>query len=328
MAEQITIEDMNTFIDALRYSQTLVNTANAGADLSYDFLRSYDYYGTVRMVVATGTTISAPTITLSGYQTDQFYQYDESELGEMFYKNGEGITGAVRIADSDSVRDGDLVTRGVIDKLSVIKDGNLFASYLRYDDSVTFDISTDDDNTLFPIEVYDELYHKMTDTVVVDSAECDVNITLQHGYVRKPKDIIPFTVSNVLLRSGLSSRIIEFESALETRDEILKNVVTEDGLISPNAVIPEEAEYNTNISTLNKITDSDLFKIGDSVELHLEDTYTDQELMDMIDSFMESSGSSVIYTGEDMFLTRTQANMIAEYIYRKATGIKKASIQI
>jgi hypothetical protein len=63
---QVTIEDMNTFIDSLRYAQTLINTANAGADLSYDFLRSYDYYGTVRMVVASGTVITAPNITISG----------------------------------------------------------------------------------------------------------------------------------------------------------------------------------------------------------------------------------------------------------------------
>jgi hypothetical protein len=325
---QVTIEDMNTFIDSLRYAQTLINTANAGADLSYDFLRSYDYYGTVRMVVATGTKISAPNITISGYQPEQFYQYDEEELGELFYKIGDNIVSSVSIIEKEELGDNDLVTHGAIDKLSILRNGSLHASYLRYDSSVSFDIATDDDNTLFPIEVYDTLYNKTSDTIVVDNVEYDMSVTLQQGFIRKPRDIAPITMSNISLQSGLSSHDIEFESSLETREEILKNVVVEDGVISQNAVIPEDIENDVNIATLNKLVNSDLLMFGDEVELHLEDTYTDQQIKDIVDNFMESSGSSVIYTGEDMFLTKDQAEMIADYIYRKATGIKQTSIQI
>jgi hypothetical protein len=326
--KQVTIEDMNTFIDSLRYAQTLINTANAGADLSYDFLRSYDYYGTVRMVVASGTKITAPNITISGYKVDQFYQYDEEELGELFYKTGENIVSSVSITEKDEFSDSDLVTHGAIDSLSVLKNGSLHASYLRYDNDLTFDVSTDDDNTLFPIEVYDTLYNKMSDTIVVDDVDYDMSVTLQQGSIVKPSGIAPITMSNIHLQSGLSSHNIEFESSLETREEILKNVIVEDGVISQNAVIPEEYEQDVNIATLNKLVESNLFMFGDEVEIHLEDMYTDQQIKDTVDNFMESSGSSVIYTGEDMFLTKDQAEMIADYIYRKATGIKQTSIQI
>ena len=90
MAEQITIEDMNTFVDALRYSQTLVNTAQAGADLSYDFMMSYEYYGTVSMAVASTTTIESDVISLTGYTPEKFYQYTEGKMSSLFY--GDSLT--------------------------------------------------------------------------------------------------------------------------------------------------------------------------------------------------------------------------------------------
>ena len=325
---QISIEDMDSFIDALKYAQTLINTANSGADLSYDFLRTYDYYGTVRMVVANGTIIYAPEITISGYVPEQFYQYSEADMSEVFYKNGESITSMLTVLTPEDLLDYSLLTHKAAKLLSVLEDGNLKANTLKYTDTVQFDISTDDDNTLFPIEVYDSLYYKKIDTLNIGTTDWDINISLQQGKISKPKDVAPISMYNVIVSSGLSAENIEFESSLETRDEILSSVIREDGIISSNAKIPEEVDPETNISTLAKIKQEDIYIFGKEIELHLSQTKTDQEIKDVVDGFMEASGSNVIYTGEDMFLTGDQASMIAAYIYRKITGIKQSSIQL
>lgn len=328
MSEQITIEDMDTFISALQYSQTLVNTANTGADLAFDFLRSYDYYGSVRMAVGPNTKLTAPSIMLSGYKAEDFFQYDASKFSGFFYALGEPILGTVSIAPTGDLNDRSLVTKEALESLSVIKNGSIYANHLLYDDSVSFDLETDDDNTIFPISAYDTMFYKIGDTIPIDSASWDVKLDIPTGVIKKSKDSDIFEMENVVVGGGISSSNITFSSHLESKEEILKNVIREDGRISSNAVIPESSLDGTNIFTISKLKKNNFKSVGDSIELHLDEEYTDNELKEKIDTFMESSGSSVIYGGEDAFITFDQANMLAEYIFRKVTSIQKSGIQL
>lgn len=328
MAEQITIEDMDTFIEALRYSQTLVNTANSGADLAFDFLRSYDYYGSVRMAAALNTEIKAEEMTISGYKNSDFFQYDSAVMGEYFYELGSSVSGIVSIEPPGDINDNSILTKDILSSLSIMKDGNIKANFATYDNNVSFDVSSDDDNTVFPMGICDDLYYKIGDTIPIDSTSWSVKLSLPQGVISKPIDLDTFEMSNVTISGGISSRNITFSSNLESKEEILKNVIREDGRISSNAIIPESALDNTNIFTVSKMKDQKFKYIGDKVELHLEEEYSDSELKSKIDTFMETSGSDTIYGGEDAFITLDQAEMLAEYIFRKVTGIQKSSIQL
>ena len=319
---------MDTFIDALRYSQTLVNTANAGADLAFDFLRSYDYYGSVRMAVATNTEISAEAITLRGYNTDDFFTYDALEMADYFYASGDTILGTVKVVPIGNANDSSLLTREIINDMSIIKDGSIDTKRLSYDAGVTFDAVNDDDNTIFPIGVYDTLYYKVGDTIDINSASWDVKLRLTSGIIKKLPDTSIFDMTNVSIGGGISSANISFSSHLEEREEILKNVIREDGRILSSAVIDPSISDGTNIFTLRKLESMNFKTVGDSIELHLETEYTDAELKAKVDAFMETSGSALVYDGEDAFLTQAQADMIAEYIFRKVTSISKSNIQI
>ncbi len=328
MDTQVTIEDMDSFVDALRYSQTLVNTANAGADLAFDFLRSYDYYGSVRMAVASGTKVEAEAITLSGYNATSFFSYDEHEMIGYFYPLGSSIFGIVNVGPIGEAGDTSFLTKELIDGLSVIKEGSIGANYLTYDTSLSFDSSVDDDNTIFPIGIYDQLFYKIGDTINIDGADWDVRLSLTNGVIVKAKDTSLFEMNNVEIDGGISSENITFSSHLETKEEILKNVIREDGILATNAVVPEDVGINTNIFTLRKLAEQSFKSVGDEIELHLENECTEAELKAKIDTFMETSGAALVYGGEDAFITQAQANMLIEHIFRKVTGIPTTSIQI
>jgi len=328
MSTQLTIEDMNSFISALKYSQTLVNTANTGADLAFDFLRSYDYYGSVRMAVAATTSIEAPTIVLKGYNASDFFAYNESDMTTFFYKASDGIPGSVIMMPIDQIKDTSIMTKEILSEISIMKDGSIESPTLSYDPGLSFDYSNDDDNTVFPIRIYDQEFYKNGETIGIDSADWDVSISLQSGSISKERDSSSLRLDNVRMNGGISSPVISFASALESRESILSNSVREDGLISDNAVVPEEVEKDTNIFTMNKFSELDIKKNGDEVEIHLASLFTDAELIEKVDTFYESSGASSYYNGEDAFITQEQAEMLAEHIYRKVTGVQKTSIQI
>ena len=328
MSKQITVEDMNTFISALQYSQTLVNTANSGADLAFDFLRSYDYYGSVRMAVSPDTKLTAYSIELKGYKSEDFFQYDASKFSGFFYKTGEPMFGSVSIAPIGELDDQSFVTQEALESLSIMKNESIHANYLSYDSSVSFDPNTDDSNTIFPISVYDTMFYKIGDTIPINDASWNVKLSLPIGSIRKAPDSNTFEMENVVIDGRISSKNIIFSSHLESKEEILTNVIGEDGQISSNAVVPENVLDGTNIFTLSKLKKNKFRTVGDSIELHLKETYTDEELKEKIDTYIESSGASTIYGGEDAFITFEQANMLAEYIFRKITCIQKAGVQL
>jgi hypothetical protein len=328
MSDQITIEDMESFIAALKYSQTLVNTANAGSDLAFDFLRSYDYYGSVRMAVAMGTTIEADTITLKGYSAGDFFNYSEPAMDDFFYRTANGIPGSVIINPIGTVKDNSLMTKEILAEMSIIKEGSIEATQLSYDTGLSFNYVFDDDNTVFPVSMFDQQYYKQGDTIDIDGPSWDIRIALSTGIIKKARDTSAFSMERVIVNGGLSSHNITFSSALESREEILKNAIREDGVIATNAEIPEEAHDLLNIFTLSKLHEKEFKQFGDSIELHLEDIYTDAELINKVDTFIETSGSATIYGGEDAYITREQADMLALYLYRKFTSISAQSIQI
>ncbi len=328
MSDQITIEDMDSFIAALKYSQTLVNTANAGSDLAFDFLRSYDYYGSVRMAVASGTSIEADTMMIKGYSADQFFEYSPIKMDDFFYRTADGIPGSVIIEPIGSIKDVSMMTKEVLEDMSIVKEGSIFATQLAYNSGMTFDYAADDDNTVFPVSVFDQQYYKQGDTIDVDGADWDIKLSLTTGVIRKTRDTSAFSMERVAINGGLASQNITFSSALESKEEILKNTIREDGIISTNAELPEDAHDLVNIFTLNKFNAKEFKKFGDSIELHLEDTYTNAELIAKIDTFIETSGSATKYGGEDAFITKEQADMLASYIYRKVTSIAGQSVQI
>lgn len=328
MSEQITIEDMDGLVEALRYSQTLVNTAGAGVDLSFDYLRSYDYYGAVRMTVSSDTVISAQSIALSDYTPAQFYQYSEGEMSGYFYKIGDAVTGATKIEPITELSDNSLLTTDMIDTLSVMNSGNVNTEKLDYIVGTVFDVNTDSRNTLFPISTYDSIFFKASDTIPIDSSEWSLSVYFGYGSVKKDKDETVLKFSNTTIDGGVASPNISFSSTMESKEEILRRSIREDGVIDTSAKIPEEAIGITNIFTLRALEGLEYKKFGDELEIHLENTYTDAELKAKVDSFMETSGSDLVYSGEDAFLTLNQANMLADYIYRKVTAIEQSSIQI
>jgi hypothetical protein len=328
MDKQTTIEDMNTFIESLRYAETLVNTANAGVDLSFDFITSYDYYGTVKMGVDSGTTIEAPEINISSTAANNFFNYNKDAMKVLFYEKNGVSSNSIKIMPISNVSDEALMTYDILNEESVSVNGIIDAPTITYSGSLSFDYTADDDNTVMPISVYDQIFAKSSDIVSIGDESWSVKIAAGPSEVRKEKDSTVIDIFNGNIVTGINSRNIVFESNLETMEELLAGVINETGEISDSAVIPADSHDMTNIFTMKKFDSLSMKKFGDEIELHLEDTYTDTELKEKIDTFFESSSGSPVYSGEDCFITLEQANMLAEHIYRKITGIKRANIQL
>lgn len=327
MNEQITIDDMNTFVDALKYSQTLVNTAQAGADLSYDFMMSYEYYGTVSMAVASTTTIESDTISLTGYDAAKFYQYTVEKLSSLFYQDSETPYGAIHIIPIDNMSDQSLLTDQTILTTSILLNGSIRADHLAYDAGVTFS-DADNDNMLVPLGRLDEKFFRNGETVGVDSDLWSTIIKFGTGLISSATGSPVFSFSGVDIVSGVTADTISFSSADDDPATVLDRIVASDRTISPTAALSEDTEEGSNIFTLNKLNDLDYLMAGDSIELHLDTEYTDTEIKTKIDTFMDASGSATVYTGEDLFMTKEQSLMAAEYIYRKMTAISQATISV
>ena len=327
MADQITIEDMNTFVDALKYSQTLVNTAQAGVDLSYDFMMSYEYYGTVSMAVASTTTIEADTIALTGYSADKFYEYTEAKLGSFFYKNSETPYGAIHIVPVDTLSDQSLLTNETITETSILLNGSIVADHLAYDAGVIFS-DADEDNMLVPLLRLDEKFYRNGESITVDSDLWGSTIEFGTGLITSGVGSSAWSFSGIDIVSGITADTIAFSSADDDPATVLDGIVSSDRLISPTATLSEDTEQGSNLFTLNKLNALNYLKAGDSIELHLDTEYTDTEIKDKIDTFMDGSGSATVYTGEDLYMTKEQSLMAAEYIYRKVTAISQATISI
>ncbi len=327
MEDQTTIEDMNTFVEALRYSQTLVNTAQAGADLSYDFMLSYEYYGTVSMAVASITTIEADTISLTGYSVDKFYEYTEAKLGNLFYGIAETPYGAIHIIPVDDLSDQSLLTDQTIALTSILVNGSIVADHLAYDGGVTFS-DADNPDMLVPLRRIDERFFRNNDTIPIDSDLWKSTIAFGSGLITSGVGSPTFFLNGIDVASGITADNISFSSADDDPATVLNGVVGSNRIISSSAVLSEETEEGSNIFTLNKLNDLNYLKAGDSIELHLTDEYTDTEIKSKIDTFMDASGSATVYTGEDLFLNKEQSLMAAEYIYRKVTAISQATISV
>ena len=318
---------MNTFVEALKYSQTLVNTAQAGVDLSYDFMMSYDYYGTVSMAVASTTTIESDTIMLTGYAAEKFYEYTEAKLGSFFYKNSETPYGAIHIIPVDSLSDQSLLTDQTIEATSILLNGSISADHLAYAGTVTFS-DADDNNMLVPLHRLDEKFYRNGESITMDSDLWGSTIEFGTGLITSGVGSSAFAFSGANIVSGITADNISFSSADDDPATVLDGIVSSDRLISTTAILSEDTEQGSNIFTLNKLNSLNYLKAGDSIELHMETEYTDTEIKDKIDIFMDGSGSATVYTGEDLYMTKEQSLMAAEYIYRKVTAISQATISI
>ena len=328
MDKQTTIEDMNTFIESLRYAETLVNTANAGVDLSFDFITSYDYYGTVKMGVDVGTTVEAPEIQISSTGANRFFNYNKDSMKVLFYEKNAISSNSIKVMPISDVVDEALMTYDILGDESVSENGVIDAPTITYSGSLSFDYTVDDDNTVMPISVYDQIFAKSSDVVSIGDESWSVKVAAGPSEVRKDKDSTVINIFSGNIITGINARNIIFESNLETMEELLASVINETGEVSDSAVVPEDSHDMTNIFTMRKFDSVNVKKFGDEIELHLEDTYTDTELKEKVDTFFESSNGSPVYSGEDSFITSEQANMLAEYIYRKVTGIKRSNIQL
>ena len=318
---------MNTFVDALRYSQTLVNTAQAGADLSYDFMMSYDYYGTVSMAVASTTTIEADAIALTGYSTAKFYEYTEAKLGSFFYKNSEVPYGAIHIVPVDALSDQSLLTDQTIEDTSILSNGSIKADHLAYAPAVTFS-DADNENILVPLHRLDEKFFRNGENISIDSDLWGSTIQFGTGLITSAVGSSSWSFSGMSIVSGITADTISFSSADDDPATVLDGIVSSERVILPTATLSEETEQGSNIFTLNKLNALSYLKAGDSIELHMETEYTDTEIKTKIDTFMDASGSATVYTGEDLYMTKEQSLMAAEYIYRKITAISQATISI
>ncbi len=327
MTDQTTIEDMNSFVDALRYSQTLVNTAQAGADLSYDFLASYDYYGTVSMAVSPSTKIEASVISLTGYDTNKFFQYTQAKMENVFYKVDDVPYGAIHIVPVTMGSDLSLLTDQTILDSSILINGSITATYMAYGGAVSFD---DDDipQTLVPLSRLDGKFFRQGDIVPLDSDLWEYRVSFGGGSILSHSGSSVFQFSGLNIVSGINSGEITFSSADDDADIILRGTVGPSMEISTSAVLSEETEAGSNLFTMNKLNSLEYKKAGDQIELHLSDGFTDDEIKSKVDVFMSSSGSSPVYNGEDTFLNKEQSLMVAEYIYRKVTGIQKAAVSM
>jgi len=318
----LTIEDLNTFMDALRYSQTLVNTANAGADLSIDFLNGLEYYGSVSMSIPTNIMISADDVYITG-ATEDIMVYDKNVLSNYFYGQDEIIPIPSYLVDS--TESNSLLTTGMIEQLNPNSGGIFSVESLEYDPSVAFDYDSEISGTVLPVYVLDQKCKRIGSNI--DASDGSWDVTVYNGTTEVKS--APNTSTIVVERGnfeGMRTKKITSVNPQPALEDIVSGVITEDGVIDDNAAIPADKEEILNFATFRKLNSTDAKKIGDTITLKQVSTYTDAELKAMVDDHLTLTSSDLNYSGVDTFLNAEQARMIAEYIYRQMTGIETSTI--
>jgi len=320
MAENITFEDLNTFADALKYADTLLRTAESGVELSYDFIRSYDYYGTVRMAIPNGTPLEAPTVVLKNYDVSKFYQYTPQSMSNFFYPKSSGAIPGVVVEDASAETDMSLLTKQYIESNSILVDGQFYADYCSYSSNVAVDENSDD-ATAAKLSILDTMCYKVNETIPVDSDDWNVSIKTSMAMISKAKgsNVFVFRLASI---PSIRARNINVASSTYTIDWLTNGYIQTDGIIAQDAEITEEAYESSNVATIKALYDSSLKTAGSTLELHLEAPIGIAAAKQKVNDFMEISGANCVYEGEDAFLTREEGVELAKYLIRKLAGIK------
>jgi len=328
MSSATSIEDINTFVDALRYSQTLVNTAEAGVELSYDFLKSYDYYGTVSISNPTNSKVIGDEIAISGYNPELFYQYDENALNQLFFSGEDTIYGNSGIIpiNSSSFGDSDLLTTEAIDSVSLIGKGYVYAETLSYINDLNFDDASP--LVVLPLKSLQQYFGERNKLIDINNVDWDFYAQVGEAVIRKPtgSDTLSFTRSN--FASGLQAREIHFLTASDKPEILLKNIVGPERVISDTASLPDDVVEHSNIFTLSKLNKMDCVKVGDTVSLTMEGEITFQSIKDKIDSHISATDALASYTGEDCYIPARLIDSVVQYIFDQITDLERSTIEM
>jgi len=315
MKPNTSLEDIDTLIKAIKYSQTLVNQADAGVELSLDYLKNYAFFGKVNISNIPGIEIHAPSVDLGNYSPNQFFQYSAFELSK-YFALPTNIIGAK--ATFEEVTDRHLLSIDYVDNNSLLSEDIFFNYGKPYSEDITFDLSEDSSLTLFPLSVYDGYFSKQGETITIPDNQWSVNIGIgTHGrFIKSPDKDICY-LSHIDGSSIISSKSVSMTDSSLTKEQILEPVVKEDLYISEHAIMSPESHELSNILTLEKLLSKDYTLPSAEKKLAFTDLLTAEELSIKLTDFLESSNGSVLFQGDDIFLTYEQSiQLFAHLIYR------------
>lgn len=322
-------ENLNSLVEALRYAANLVDDTTSQIEITHGFLTSNSYYGSVYVPVPMNTHIKVPYVDLQSPDPNEYFSYDAGVMANYFYKNDDmSIAGTNKMVEADGIaKEYQILTADLVDKYSILKNGTIEMETAYYSSSLTFDPSVDDDDTVLPIRELKNRYYTTDSNISISNIDWELYIRTGNSILSSPAGKNLITLYNVNLNEQISGRKISVSIPYSSFDEALAPYVGPDNIIDGDAKLPESLMgKDTNTLTGRDIRNLSFMIPGKQIQLSLTDKKTDEELYQIIDDYLDSSGYLAAYDGDDIFLTHEQALKVAEHMLKKVLSISDEAL--
>ena len=326
-----TIDSVNTLVEALRYASNLVDDTDGQVGVTYEFLSTYDYYGTIDLAVPLGTKIHVPLVELATPDMSKYYSYTQESMANYFYLNTDASSsGTNTMSEKEGVAPArQMLTQETLLKYSLVSGGAINLPTAYYADGVSFDQDNDDDDTVIPLSVARALFYDVSSTIPVSDFNWGIYVKVGTSTVFSPVGRDYITVTGANIKKPIDTDEVVLSSTPKTFSEMLSPFVGPELEIDYDAQIPEELmHHNFNMLTGRELRSNAIYKAGATVSLTMIDEMNDTELLQLMDDYFTSSGYFALYEDTDMMLTHSQAELLVEHIVKRVMSVNDLGLQI
>ncbi len=326
-----TIETVNTLVEALRYASNLVDSTDGQVAVTYQFLSTYDYFGTIFMTVPSGKEIEVPLVDILSPNISSFYSYTVEDMSSNFYlKTDMATSGNNIVAEVPGVADGlQMLSREMLLKHSLVAGGRISIPTAYYADSVIFDAANDDDDTVIPLSVVRSEYYTTNSNIPISDSDWEIYVKVNSVLVTTPIGKEHISISNAEITKEILTSKVKTSSPAVSFSELLRGYVGPEMEIDSTSELPETLmDGTTNMLTGRDIRKMPMFKAGATVSLKMKDKMSDFDLKQLIDDYFVSSNYFAVYEGVDQMLTQDQVEILVDHIVKKVLSIDDSGLQI
>lgn len=326
-----TIETVDTLVEALRYASNLVDNTDGQVGITYEFLSTYDYYGSIYVTVPLGAEIEVPIVDLPVPDMSQFYSYTQETMANYFYLNTDAtVSGTNTMVEVPGVaNEYQMLTQELLSKYSLVADGKIELNTAYYGAGVSFDPANDDDDTVIPLSVARSEYYDTTTNISIADADWDIYVRVGSALIVSPIAKNYISIVNADITKEIQADVVNLSTVPVSFDEMLKDYVGPELEIDGDAQLPEELMTGTsNLLTGRDVRDLSVFRAGSTVRLTMPDKMSDTDLLEMINDYFVSSGYFSAYDGVDMMLTHDQVELVAEHIIKRVMSVNELGLEI
>jgi len=320
---------MDTMIEATKYASQYIKNSESNIELLLTSLKGYGIVSKVITKVWPNTKIQSPLIEVTNPNEDDYLKIEDINWDNFFAKKEDlfNTNTSFIVEEYEDELDANVLTKDLVERYSIVKDGVINSKELFYSDKVLFDINNiflDKGNVLSYKETEQIALPKNKKLKINKLNQWDIKINIGNVKITNNKkssikiDGLHSQNNKLLLKN------ISFPNGQFSEKKLKENFVGENRNIDKYAKIPDGATHN--ILTAKDIVEPDensnlpvFKKTNDSLILLMEEEQDFAILASSIDNNIANTKTNELFFENENYLiqkrnlSQTISKIIASY---------------